>query len=64
LTRELKPSIGKKTAVSTIDAGTTGCYHVEDPFLSPFTKLKSKWIKELLIKPDTEIYRGESGEKP
>ena len=24
-----------------------------DPFLSPCTKLKSKWIKELHIKPDT-----------
>jgi hypothetical protein len=23
------------------------------PFLSPCTKLKSKWIKELYIKPDT-----------
>ena len=24
-----------------------------DPFLSPYTKLKSKWIKDLNIKPDT-----------
>jgi hypothetical protein len=24
-----------------------------DPYLSPFTKLKSKWIKDLNIKPDT-----------
>jgi hypothetical protein len=24
-----------------------------DPFLSPFTKLKCKWIKDLHIKPDT-----------
>jgi hypothetical protein len=24
-----------------------------DPFLSLFTKVKSKWIKELHIKPDT-----------
>jgi hypothetical protein len=24
-----------------------------DPFLSPFTKLKSKWIKKLYIKPET-----------
>jgi hypothetical protein len=35
-----------------------------DPFLSPRTKVKSKWIKKLHIKPDTETYRGESGEKP
>ena len=24
-----------------------------DPFLSPYTKVKSKWIKELHIKPET-----------
>ena len=24
-----------------------------DPFLSPYTKLKSKWIKDIDIKPDT-----------
>jgi hypothetical protein len=24
-----------------------------DPFLSPYTKLKSKWTKDLHIKPDT-----------
>ena len=24
-----------------------------DPYLSPCTKLKSKWIKDLSIKPDT-----------
>jgi hypothetical protein len=56
LTRELKPSSGKKTAFSTNGAGTTGGYHVEecdDPFLSPCTKVKSKWIKELHIKPET-----------
>jgi hypothetical protein len=35
-----------------------------DPFLSPCTKLKSKWIKDLHIKSDTGIYRGESSEKP
>jgi hypothetical protein len=33
-----------------------------DPFLSPCTKLKSKWIKDIYIKPETEIYRGECGE--
>jgi hypothetical protein len=25
-----------------------------DPFLSPYTKLKSKWTKELYIKPETQ----------
>jgi hypothetical protein len=31
-----------------------------DPFLSPY--LKSEWIKDLHIKPDT--VKGESGEEP
>jgi hypothetical protein len=36
-----------------------------DPFLSPCTKVKAKWIKELYIQNrDTETYRRESGEKP
>ena len=47
----------KQKTFSTNDAGTTGGYHVEDilidPFLSPCTKLKSKWIKDLLIRPET-----------
>ena len=58
MTRELKPSSGKKTAFSTNGAGTTGyllsCRRMRiDPFLSPCTKVKSKWIKELHIKPET-----------
>ena len=36
-----------------------------DAFLYPCTKVKSKWIKELHIKPETlETNKGESGEKP
>jgi hypothetical protein len=36
-----------------------------DPLLSPCTKVKSKWIKELHIKPETVKTKwGESGEKP
>ena len=31
----------------------------KDPFLSPCTKFKSKWIKNLQIKPDTLIVIGE-----
>jgi hypothetical protein len=34
-----------------------------NPFLSPCTKLKSKWIKKLHIKTHTSIDRGESGEE-
>ena len=46
----------KKTAFSTNGTGTTRGYHVEDCeliFLSPCTKVKPKWIKELHIKPET-----------
>ena len=56
MTRELKPSIGKKTAFSTNGAGTTGGYHVEECELIHsylLVKVKSKWIKELHIKPET-----------
>jgi hypothetical protein len=35
-----------------------------DLFLSACTKIKSKWIKDLCIKPDIETNRKESGEKP
>jgi hypothetical protein len=57
---QLKPSSGKKTTFSTNGAGSTGggvaCRRVSiDPFLflSPYTKLKSKCIKALHIKPET-----------
>ena len=46
----------RKTAFSRNRAGTTGGYHGGmriDPFLSPCTKVKSKRIKELHIKPET-----------
>ena len=49
--------MSKKTAFSTNGAGTTGGYHVEeckiDPFLSLCSKVISKCIKELHIKPET-----------
>jgi hypothetical protein len=57
LTKELKPSSRKKTAFSINGAGSPGCYHEEEceliHLLSPCTKLKSKWIKGLHIKPET-----------
>jgi len=57
LTRELKPSSGKKDSIFN-----KWCWHnwqstcrimQIDPFLSPCTQVKSKWIKELHIKPET-----------
>jgi hypothetical protein len=54
LTREIKPSSGKKTSFSTSGAAWTGSYHVEEcELIHPCTKLKSKCIKELHIKPET-----------
>ena len=36
-----------------------------DPFLSPCTKLKFKWIKDLHIKPDTlNLKENKVGEEP
>jgi hypothetical protein len=62
--------VGKKTAFSTNSVGSnwwSTCRAMQiDPFLSPCKKLKSKWIKDLHIKPDTlnliEEKVGKSGE--
>jgi hypothetical protein len=35
-----------------------------DPLLSPCTKVKSKWMRGLHIKPETLKIRGKSREKP
>jgi hypothetical protein len=53
---KLKPFSGRKTAFLTTAAGSTGSLHVEECKLIHTyllcTKLKSKWIKDLNIKPD------------
>jgi hypothetical protein len=66
LTRELKPSSGKKDSIFN-----KWCWHIWwltcrrmriDPFLSPCTKVKTKWIKELHIKPETvKLIKGKVG---
>jgi hypothetical protein len=56
LTKELKPSSGKKTAFSKmlLTHLVVSCRRMQiDPFLFPCTKLKFKWIKDLHIKPET-----------
>jgi len=55
LRKELKLSNQQKTAFSTSSAASAAqCRGMPiDPFLSLCTKLKSKWIKDLHIKPDT-----------
>jgi hypothetical protein len=57
LTKKPKIYNGKKKALSLNSAGITGCQYVEKmkrfPYLSACTKLKSKCVKDLNIKPDT-----------
>jgi hypothetical protein len=66
LTRELKPSSGKKTAFSTTGAGTTGGYHVEEcELIHSYLLVQSSSLRRPPHKTrDTEIYRGESGRDP
>jgi hypothetical protein len=69
LTRELKPSSGKKDSIFNKWCWLNcwlSCRRMQiDPFLCPCTKLKSKWIKELHKNTrDTETYRVVSREKP
>jgi hypothetical protein len=57
LTKELKPSSGKKDSIFIKWCWFNwqlSCRRIWiDPFLSPYTKFKSKWIKELHVKPET-----------
>jgi hypothetical protein len=57
LAKELKPSSGKKDSVFSkwcwLNRWLSCRRRQIDPFLSPCTKLKFKWIKDLHIKPDT-----------